>query len=93
MDFVSAGWLDAVVSCGMKSFSHYAGGLESTIINGHHYSVPQMAIIVDMLYYRQYVTKIGVTEPPTTWEEFDILAKTLKTLMERIIDQWGICFH
>lgn len=97
MDFVSAGWLEPVdFLWDEESFSHYAGGLESTIINGHHYSVPQMAIIVDMLYYRpSMLQKIGVTEPPTTWEEFDILAQKLTQDFDGdgIIDQWGYAFR
>jgi len=97
VDFVSGGWLEPVdFLWDEESFSHYASGLASTIINGHHYSVPQVGRIIDMLYYRpSMLEKVGATEPPKTWEEFDLLAQKLTQDFDGDgnIDQWGYAFR
>ncbi len=97
VNFAKAGWLEPVdFLWDDDTMALYAPGLQGSIIDGHHYSTPQVGRIVDLLYYRPSMLKeAGYDAPPTTWAEFDEMAKKLTVDKDGdgTIDQWGYAFR
>ncbi len=74
----------------------FQSGAKNLVVNGHHYSVPQVARVTDIMYYRPSMLKAaGYTAPPTTLDEFVAMAKkmTLDKDNNGSIDQWGYAFR
>ena len=97
VNFAKAGWLEPVdFLWDDESLELYSAGLKGAIIDGHHYSTPQVGRIVDMLYYRPSMLKeAGYDAPPKTWAEFDEMAQklTIDKDGDGTIDQWGYAFR
>jgi len=77
------------------TMAEYHSGLQETVMNGHHYSTPQVGRILDILYYRPSMLKAaGYDHPPQTWAELSEMAKnlTIDKDGDGKIDQWGYAF-
>lgn len=97
VNFAKAGWLEPVdFLWDDESLALYSSGLKGAIIDGHHYSAPQVGRIVDMLYYRpSMLQEAGYDAPPKTWAEFDEMVKKLTVDKDGdgTVDQWGYAFR
>ena len=95
--FVDNGWLlDISDLWDEATLAKYQKGAESLVIDGKHYSVPQVARVTDIMYYRpSMLKKAGFMNPPTTLDELVTMSKkmTLDVDNNGSIDQWGYAFR
>ncbi len=95
--FTSRDWLMQVdMLWDEAALNEFQTGARNLIINGHHYSTPQVARVTDIMYYRPSMLKAaGYTNPPATLDEFVEMTKklTLDKNKDGSIDQWGYAFR
>ncbi len=95
--FVDNGWLlDVSDIWDEATIAKYQKGARSLIIDGKHYSVPQVARVTDMMYYRpSMLKKAGYTNPPETLDELVTMSRKMTLDIDKngSIDQWGHAFR
>lgn len=95
--FVDRGWLLQVDFLWDEAvLNEFQSGLRNLIVDGHHYSGPQVARITDMMYYRPSMLQAaGYSRPPATLDELVEMAKkmTIDKDGNGSIDQWGYAFR
>lgn len=95
--FVSRGWLMQVdFLWDEASLALFQNGARNLIVDGHHYSSPQVARVTDIMYYRPSMLKAaGYSAPPTTLAELADMAKKLTVDKDKngSIDQYGYAFR
>lgn len=95
--FVDNGWLlDVSDLWDAETMDLYQAGAKGLIIDGKHFSVPQVARVTDMMYYRPSMLKsAGYSAPPKTLDELVAMSKKLTKDLDGngSIDQWGYAFR
>lgn len=95
--FVDNGWLlDVSDLWDDATMAKYQKGAKNLVIDGKHYSVPQVARVTDMMYYRpSMLKKAGYTNPPATFDELVAMSKKMTLDIDKngSIDQWGYAFR
>lgn len=95
--FVSRNWLMQVdFLWDEATLSAFQSGAKNLMVNGHHYSVPQVARVTDIMYYRPSLLKAaGYSAPPATLDELTEMAKKLTVDKDKngSIDQYGYAFR
>lgn len=95
--FVDNGWLlDVSDMWDAEAMDLYQAGAKGLVIDGKHFSVPQVARITDMMYYRPSMLKAaGYSAPPKTLDELINMSKKLTKDLDGngSIDQWGYAFR
>lgn len=95
--FVSRKWLMQVdFLWDAAALNAFQSGAKNLMVDGHHYSVPQVARVTDIMYYRPSMLKAaGYSTPPTTLDELAAYAKkmTIDKDMNGTIDQYGFAFR
>jgi multiple sugar transport system substrate-binding protein len=95
--FVSKNWLMQVdFLWDEPTLAAYQSGIRNLLVDGHHYSCPQVARVTDILYYRPSMLKAaGYSKPPATLDEFIEMAKKMTVDKDKngSIDQWGYAFR
>lgn len=95
--FVDNGWLlDVSEMWDTEAMDLYQAGAKGLVIDGKHFSVPQVARVTDMMYYRPSMLKAaGYSAPPKTLDELLNMSKKLTKDLDGngSIDQWGYAFR
>ncbi len=95
--FVDNGWLmDVSRLWDEETLNNYQSGAKSLVIDGKHFSVPQVARVTDMMYYRPSMLKAaGFSAPPKTLDELVEMSRKMTKDLDGngSIDQWGHAFR
>lgn len=95
--FVGRNWLMQVdFLWDAATLDAFQSGAKNLMVDGHHYSVPQVARVTDIMYYRPSLLKAaGYSAPPATLDELTEMAKKLTVDKDRngSIDQYGYAFR
>ena len=96
--FVSRNWLMQVDFLWDETTlsTAFQSGARNLMVDGHHYSTPQVARVTDIMYYRPSLLKAaGYTAPPTTLNELADMAQKLTIDKDKngSIDQYGYAFR
>jgi|GEM_PF-2326810 len=95
--FVSRNWLMQVdFLWDEATLAAFQSGARNLLVEGHHYSVPQVARVTDIMYYRPSMLKAaGYSAPPATLDELAEMAKKMTIDKDKngSIDQYGYAFR
>lgn len=95
--FVSRNWLMQVdFLWDEATLATFQSGARNLMVDGHHFSVPQVARVTDIMYYRPSLLKAaGYSAPPATLDELAEMAKKLTVDKDKngSIDQYGYAFR
>ncbi len=95
--FVSRNWLMQVdFLWDEATLALFQNGAKNLIVDGHHYSAPQVARVTDIMYYRPSMLKAaGYNAPPATLDELAEMAKKMTVDKDKngSIDQYGYAYR